>query len=198
MNQSARLALSVLGLEPLATERASDEDLVGRGDAASFAVLYERHLPAVYRYVAGRLPSSEEAEDVTSEVFRRGWSSRRAYRGQGTVRAWIFAIAHRTIADHYRRHQAAPALEAAAAAAIHELVDEQASPEESLIKTELRNTVRRLLEQLSSSQQEILRLRFAAELTYAEIAVVIGKREDAVKKIAYRALESLRGSLNDA
>ena len=61
MNQSARLvlsALSQLGSEPLATERATDEDLVARGvDAASFAVLYERHLATVYRYVAGRLPS---------------------------------------------------------------------------------------------------------------------------------------------
>jgi RNA polymerase sigma-70 factor, ECF subfamily len=198
MNQSASLVISTLsppGPDALATERAKDEELVGRGDAASFAVLYRRHLAAVYGYVAARLPSPQEAEDATSDVFRRAWSSRRAYRGHGTVRAWIFAIARRTLADHYRRHHAASPLETAA---IHEADDEQISPEEWLIKNESTDTVRRLLEQLSPLQQEILRLRFAAELTYAEIAVVIGKREDAVKKITYRALETLRRSLKDA
>ena len=53
--------------------------------------------------------------------------------------------------------------------------------------------MRSLLAGLSDEQQEVLSLRFAAELTYAEIAQVIGKREEAAKKIAYRALEAIRG-----
>jgi RNA polymerase sigma-70 factor (ECF subfamily) len=152
-------------------------------------------MPAVYRYVASRLASPEEAEDVTSDVFRRAWSGRRGYRHQGTLRAWIFTIVHRTLADHYRRRRVAPVLQATAA---EDVADQQSSPEESFIESESTHAVRRVLEQLTAAQQEVLRLRFVGELTYAEIAVVIGKREDAVKKIVYRALESLRRSLNDA
>src|SRR5438046_6427506 len=168
MNQSARLTLAALGRvgsEPLGTEQATDEHLVARADAASFAVLYQRHVEAVYRYAAIRLRSPAEAEDVTSEVFRRAWGSRRAYRGRGTVRAWIFAITHRTLADHYRRRRDLPTLEDAAA--IQEMVDEQASPEESLIATEAIHTARRLIAQMSPVQQEVLQLRFVSELTYA-------------------------------
>lgn len=191
MNESARLALSIFPSE-LAPDSGNDADVLRRGDAAAFAALYRRHLSSVYRYVTARLASPEEAEDVTSDVFQRVWSSRRAYRGQGTPRAWIFAIAHKTLADHYRRRPPAPT-----ATTTDDPVDGQPSPEESLIQDETANHVRRLLQQLSPTQQEVLRLRFAAELTYAEIATVIGKREDAVKKIAYRALEALRGSVND-
>src|SRR2546422_6748469 len=44
---------------------------------------YERHLPAVYRYLSGRLSSREEAEDLSSDVFRQAWTSRRAYQRRG-------------------------------------------------------------------------------------------------------------------
>src|SRR5215472_3021095 len=61
-------------------------------DDDTFALLYERHLPGVYRYISSRVASHEEAEDLTSDAFRAAWTSRRAYRGRGTFRAWLFCI----------------------------------------------------------------------------------------------------------
>ena len=49
-------------------------------------------------------------EDVTSEAFRRAWGSRSSYVASGTFRAWLFRIARRTLADHYRRVQPATRL----------------------------------------------------------------------------------------
>jgi RNA polymerase sigma-70 factor (ECF subfamily) len=194
MNSSARLTLA-LGSQSLPSDPATDEVLARRGDADSFAVLYQRHLPAVYGYVSGRLASREEAEDLTSDVFRQVWTSRRGYRGDGSFRAWIFSIVRRTLADRYRRQDRATGLQTGEAT---DIPDGQASPEDHVIQDERARDVRRLLDGLSPQQQEILRLRFAAELSYAEIATVIGKREEAVKKIAYRALETLRGSNTNA
>jgi RNA polymerase sigma-70 factor (ECF subfamily) len=178
----------------LALDLVPDDDLARRDDADSFAVLYRRHLPAVFRYVSGRAAARDEAEDLTSEVFRRAWIGRRSYRGHGSFRAWIFAIVHRTLADQRRRDHTPAALAPEAAELIP---DGNALPEDHVLDDERTKQVQRLLRELSPQQQEVLRLRFAADLTYAEIARVIGKREEAVKKIAYRALGTLRGRTTD-
>jgi RNA polymerase sigma-70 factor (ECF subfamily) len=133
--------------------------------------------------------SREEAEDLTSEAFRHAWTSRRSYRGRGSFRAWIFSIVRRTLADHYRRHTSASDVGLGLA---ERVLDDGPTPEDQAVQDERELEARRLLAGLRPQQQEILALRFAAELTYAEIATVIGKREDAVKKIAYRALEALK------
>jgi RNA polymerase sigma-70 factor (ECF subfamily) len=159
-------------------------------DDAGFALLYERHLPGVYRFVSSRVASREEAEDVTSEAFRAAWTSRHAYQGRGTFRAWLFRIVRRTLADHYRHRKPASTLDWPDA---RHLTDASPTPEEEALLAEERETARVLLRGLSDLQQEVLQLRFAADLTYSEIAIVIGKREEAVKKIAQRALEALRG-----
>jgi RNA polymerase sigma-70 factor (ECF subfamily) len=140
--------------------------------------------------MASRAPSPEEAEDLTSEVFRRAWASRRSYQSNGSFRAWVFSIARRTVADHYRRWRPAAHLDSAVAA---RLLDQEPTPEDQALQQEHVRHAHRLLSGLSHEQQEVLTLRFVAELTYAEIAGVIRKREEAVKKIAYRALESIRG-----
>jgi RNA polymerase sigma-70 factor (ECF subfamily) len=190
MNASASLSQVVLAIEASPPDYASDEVLAAQPDARGFALLYERHLPAVYRYIAGRVSKREAAEDLTSEAFRQAWTSRRTYRGRGSFRAWLFSIVRRTVADYYRRQQPATQL---AHAVAEDLVDEGPSPEDEAVREEQQRHTRSLLAALSQEQQEVLSLRFAAELTYAEIASVIGKREEAVKKIAYRALEALRG-----
>jgi RNA polymerase sigma-70 factor (ECF subfamily) len=190
MNASAKLTFGLFDRPLGLSDAATDEVLVKRGDAASFAERYERHLPGVYRYMATRAPSPEEAEDLTSEVFQQAWGSLGSYRSSGSFRAWMFGIARRTVADHYRRRRPAAHLDPATAA---RLPDQEPTPEDQAVQSERARGVRLLLEGLSPEQQEVLSLRFAAELTYAEIATIIRKREEAVKKIAYRALEAVRG-----
>jgi RNA polymerase sigma-70 factor (ECF subfamily) len=189
MNTSASLTLGALAGEPEPPPAVADELLARRGDAASFAELYERYIPAVYRFVYARVGCREEAEDVTSEAFRQMWTSRRGYGGLGSFRAWLFCIVRRTLADHYRRKRPVTPLDPGVA---EHVLDDAPTPEEQVVLQERERFARRLLSELGQEQQEIMSLRFAAELTYAEIAIVIGKREDAVKKIAYRTLNVLR------
>ena len=177
---------SLTACAPIPTDRVAESPPL---EAANFALLYEQHLPVVFRYLGSRVNSREEAEDLTAEVFRSAWTSRRGYHGRGSFRAWLFSIVRRTLADHYRHRQPATALEADA----DRLPDTALSPEEEALRQEQTQRARRILAGLSPQQQEVLSLRFAAELSYPEIAIVIGKREDAVKKIAQRALEAIRG-----
>jgi RNA polymerase sigma-70 factor (ECF subfamily) len=191
MSTTAGVSPGVFGSRASSAAIATDELLAHGGHPEDFSLLYERHLPAVYRYVAARVGTHEEAEDLTSDSFRLAWANRGAYQGRGSFRAWLFTIVRRTLADHYRTRRPTPTpLDPAASDAIR---DTTQSPEDHIVQDERELFVRELLARLSPEQQEILSLRFAAELSYAEIAVVVGKREDAVKKIAYRALDSLRG-----
>jgi RNA polymerase sigma-70 factor, ECF subfamily len=178
---------SLTACAPLSSDRVAESPPL---EAGNFAVLYEHHLPGVYRYVSTRVGSREEAEDLTAEVFRAAWTSRRGYHGRGSFRAWLFSIVRRTLADHYRHHRPASALDPAAA---ERLADTGLSPEDEAVRHEQTQRARRILAGLNPQQQEVLSLRFAAELSYPEIAIVIGKREEAVKKIAQRALEAIRG-----
>lgn len=162
-------------------------------DAATFVALYHRHLHDVYRYASARVRTPQEAEDITSEAFQRAWKSRGRYQGQAGFRPWLFGIVHRTIADHHRRSKPAARLSESVA---DNLLDGRPTPDEELAKRERVRRARAMLESLKPEQRDVLTLRFVAELSYAEIARVVHKREDAVKKIAYRAMEQLRRGAN--
>ena len=169
----------------------SDEVLAGRGDTESFVRLYKSYLKPVYRYAYARLGNRQEAEDVTSLAFERAWSSLPSYRPTGSFKGWLFTIAHHSLVDYLRGRgsdrRAIPAVDLA------ETVPDPASgPEESALASDRLRRVLNTLARLGEEQQEVITLRFMAELPYAEIGRVMGKSEAAVKMIAYRALEAIK------
>jgi RNA polymerase sigma-70 factor (ECF subfamily) len=165
--------------------------LAGRGDTESFVRLYKSYLKPVYRYVYARLGNRQEAEDVTSLAFERAWASLHSYRPTGSFKGWLFTIAHHSLVDYLRGRgrdrRAIPAADLA------ETVSDPASgPEESALASDQLRRVLATLARLGEEQQEVITLRFMAELPYAEIGRVMGKSEAAVKMIAYRALEAIK------
>src|SRR5258708_33116092 len=81
-----------------------------RADPAAFAPVYERYLARVYRYCLRRLDTREEAEDATALVFTRALAGLSRYRG-GSVAAWLFRIAHHTVANELRDRRSARLLD---------------------------------------------------------------------------------------
>jgi RNA polymerase sigma-70 factor (ECF subfamily) len=174
----------------------SDETLASRGDVGSFTLLYRRHLRPVYSYLYARLGNAQDAEDVTSLTFERAWTGLKSYRrtDTGSFKGWLFTIAHRALVDRYRRKEAhyKPAGEVPAT-----LRDPARGPEDQAVISEQVHQVLNAIDGLSREQQEVVGLRFLGELPYKEIASVVGKREAAVKMIAYRALEEIRRRCGD-
>ncbi len=172
----------------------TEEALALRGDADSFMRLYRLHVRTVYRYLLARLGRAQDAEDVTAQVFERAWTSLPRFRPSGTFKSWLYTIAHRALVDHYRR-PAPPMVSLDDLSAV--LTDPVAGPEDGAVTSAQLQQVLNLLERLTPEQREIVSLRFFAELRYEEIARVTGKRESAVKMMAYRALEEIRRSYDD-
>ena len=180
--------------EPTEAEAVSTDAVrASKGDVEAFIRLYRGHLAPVYRYLYARLGHKPEAEDVTQQVFERAWLSVGGYRplAGGSFRGWIFTIAHRALADHFRvraRSNANLALDTLDEV----LMDPALEPEETAILADQVRVVLRAIQDLPEDGREVITLRFMAELSYAEIARIVGKKEAAVKMAAYRALDTIR------
>ena len=156
-----------------------------RHDPEAFARLYRYYLTPLYRYMLRRLTNVHDAEDLTSQVFMQALAGLAAgqYQKGGCFAAWLFTIARRRLVDFYRQNPSAP-------------LNDPPSPEPGLMavieKGQDMQRLACLLDQLDEDHQELLRLRFSARLSFAQISMLDGRSEAAVKMAVYRALDFLR------
>ncbi len=162
-----------------------------RHDPDAFAALYQRYLPRVFRYLYLRLGGNQcDAEDITSQVFIETLEGlkKNHYRESGCFPAWLFTIIRRRLVDFRRQGSPVP-------------LKEHPSPElDPLDRVQARENLERLaflLAKLDNEKQEYLRLRFAAGLSFAEIATLENQSEAAVKMTVYRAINWLRQHWED-
>ena len=144
------------GVRARCGSRLDEAAIVARArlDPAAFAPLYQAYLAPVYRYCYRRLGSREAAEDATSLVFERVLRSLAAFRG-GSFRAWLFAIAHNTVADSYRRRGSDPPISEAL-----DIVDPAPPPEQVALRlADQRRLLTTALALLPADQRQVIELR---------------------------------------
>ncbi len=182
----AQTCVTVSSMDPL---QFSDEDLVfqARHDPAAVSALYRRYLERVYRYLLARIGSRPDAEDLTSQVFLAVIEGLPAYKERGQFAAWLFSIARRKASDYYRHHRAQEPLE--------ETTFPSSSFNEPLaqaLQADEWDCLQRVIATLREEERELLHLRFAAGLSFSEIAAVFNRRTSAVKMSLYRLLERIQ------
>jgi RNA polymerase sigma-70 factor (ECF subfamily) len=173
---------------------AADDQLAveARNDPAAFALIYERHVERVFRFLRASGASEELAADLTATTFERALGHIGRYRpGDAGIAPWLLRIARNAYIDAARRRRPTVPLDEASQA-----TDPARSPEDAAIAADERRTVVALLATLPAIQQEAIALRFAAGLSSREIAEVIGRSEDATKKLLTRALAALRETVS--
>jgi RNA polymerase sigma-70 factor, ECF subfamily len=176
--------------EPVEPAAMNDAALVlaARRNPEAFAALYDRYVQSVYRYIYGRVGSAQEAEELTAQTFLAAIESLPRYDHRGYFSAWLFSIARRKAADFFRRREPLRLEEAGDFASEADLPGEVARGEQI-------RKLARLIRSLEDGERELIHLHFTAGLTFAEMASVLGKKEDAVKKSMYRLLERLHGRM---
>ncbi len=153
-----------------------------------FEMFYDRYHVQVYRYLYAHLKHEQDAADLMQQVFFQAWKQRQTYEpGRGTVAIWLLGIAHHRLVDFYRLSRPSISWES-----LPEVPTTDQNPETKVLSEESMALVRRLLEALPQPEQELLALRFAARLSSAEIAALIGKSEAATKKQLSRLLRRLQ------
>jgi RNA polymerase sigma-70 factor, ECF subfamily len=145
----------------------------------------EELIPHVYSYAAYRLGDGPDAEDVTSEVFERAIRYRRSYnQSKGEPVAWLLGIARRCV-------DAALNARPRDQGELQEVAGETSIEDDSLRRLMLAAA----LGQLSERDQELIALRYGAELTAAQIGEVLDMQRNAVEVALHRALSRLRSVL---
>ncbi len=153
------------------------------------AALYEDFGERIRRYIAFRVRSPEDAEDLTSDVFRRVLSGPVPI-DPGARPAWLFRVAHNVIVDHYRRRRfTVPLL------AILERPDDAPSLPDRAIRDEEIRTVDTALASLVGRQRAAIYLRFHEDLEYADIATIMGIPAVTARTLVHRGLRKVAGLL---
>jgi RNA polymerase sigma-70 factor, ECF subfamily len=185
----------MIGFEAVKTIDMTQDDglpdliAAARQDPAAFGKLYDRYIQPVYRYLYSRLGSVHEAEDITSQTFMAVYEALPKYRERGQFAAWLFQIARSKMNDHFRRNRFEVELEMAEA----NFHGEDALG--TVIQEEDLNRLRSIIKKLNPEEQDLIRLRYVADLSFIEMAELLGKREDAVKKSVYRLLARLKSQM---
>lgn len=163
-----------------------------RSDAQAFGALYDRYVQRVYRYCFYRTNHPPDAEDLTAQVFLAALEALPRYRQDGHFAGWLFSIARKKVADFHRRTLRA------AQVTLDESLDASALPPfhadlaMDVETSQRREQLLRRIQALAEEEQELIYLRYVAELSFAEIAKALRKNEEAVKKSLYRLIARLK------
>jgi len=178
----------------------SDAELVARlkaRDDDAYREVLDRYSDALYSYIYGITGDSQLSQDILGETFLRMVEKIDTYTYYGApFKAWLYRIAHNlainavkqarftvsvTDLDQVARPVTDPALRVAA----------------RLEEEELRAALRAALPELTEDQQQVLLLRFVEGQSPGEVAQTLGKTENAVKQLQFRAVRSLERLLRE-
>ena len=154
-----------------------------------FAERYRQYFPRVFAYVYGRVRDVHRAEDIVSEVFERAFRKADSLRNNEAFGTWLFTIARNVVTSQGRklaREQTSADSEALDSVPSHTTVESQVLQQEEVA------AIARLVRQLPQREQEIIALKFDAELSNQQIAEIVGLREGNVRIILFRSLRKLR------
>ncbi len=167
---------------------SSDDELAiaARTDRRAFDLLYRRYLDRVYRYTFSKTADPVIAEELTSSIFLDALEGLNRYKPRGTLAAWLFTIARRRCADYHRSSPPLPLIAEALPAF-------EGQPEDEKDRKDFFLRLEKILARLSEEELNMLRLRYAADLSHAEIGHIIGKSEAATKMALSRLIRRLRG-----
>lgn len=174
-------------------EAARELELVGawkKGDKEAFRELYDAYVKKVYSFVYYKVLHREQAEDVTSETFLKALSKINSFDVEkGSLLTWLYTIARNTVIDHARVKKETVDLEVAFDLGKEDGLDESVDAKEHVAK------VQKYLSTLHEEQREIIIMRVWNDLSYKEIAEILGKSEASCKMMFSRAIGKLRSEI---
>jgi RNA polymerase sigma-70 factor (ECF subfamily) len=176
-----------------------DQDLpavrAAQADSAAFATLYRRYLDRVYGYAFYQLGDHHDAEDVTERIFLAAFRALPDFNDQGSsFRAWLFRIAHNTIANAHRsraRKRTEPLPDD------FERPAPDADPARQVALADDLRAIRRAVSRMPDDRRQVILLRFVDDLSTSEIAQVLDRSPGAVRVLLHRSLRELAARLEN-
>jgi RNA polymerase sigma-70 factor, ECF subfamily len=173
------------------------------GDESAFADVVAEHQRMVVQLAMNLLGDRDEALDLSQEVFLRVFRTIARFRGQSSLRTWIYRIAVNQARNRHRfwrrRHRADQVSLDQHIATHGELLSaSESTPDRVLAQKELAERLQRALDALPFDQRTAIVLREIDGLSYEEIAYSLGVAIGTVKSRLTRARQALRSELREA
>ena len=175
---------------------------VKRGDRAAFAELVEKYKQPLFNFVFRTLRDETETEDVAQNTFLQVWKSRARYERTAKFSTWLFTIARNLCLNEIRRRSRHPA---ESLEETHPEHDDQPSrqyedkkiflPTQNILHSELAKKIEEALAELPENQRTAILLCRQDEVSYEEIAEILGCSLSATKSIIHRGRETLKEKL---
>ncbi len=157
------------------------------GDKEAFSKIYDTYVDKLYKFIYFKVDSFE-AEDLTELTFMKAWEKRKKYDpSKSSFSSWLYTIARNTVIDHYRVSKPTEELDITMADE-KKISNPKFQVEESLNAAMLRESVNKL----PKNYRDIVLLRFIDDLSYSEIADIMGKSEGSIRIMQFRAIRQLR------
>jgi RNA polymerase sigma-70 factor, ECF subfamily len=178
----------------------ADEDvmqLMRRGEARAFEVIYDRHSPAAFSLAYRMMGTRSGAEDVTQEAFLSMWRSGARYdHTRGSVRTWVLGIVHHRAIDALRRATVHDRRRAGDEG-IEERFEARERTDVEAARREEAGTVRHALESLPADQSQVIELAYFGGFTHTEIADMLDAPVGTVKGRMRLGLKKMRAQLGE-
>ena len=172
-----------------------DRELIERwkaGDSRAATALVSRHADALARFAVSTGERSE-IEELVQDTFVRAFSSIDSFRGESSLRTWLFTIERRLILDRRRserRQKTTVPVEPSDAVTEFDALD-------SMLAEEAESRVRKAVNSLSPTQREVFSLRVEQGMSYREIAEIAGTTEGAARVHYHNAMRAVKEFLSE-
>jgi len=169
----------------------SDEDLMvacGRGSAEAFAELFARYRQPVWGFFRRRVADRGRAEDLAQDVFVAVLNGAKRYEPRAPFRAYVFGIAFRVLSAERRPGRSTPALDESLRTA--SMIGPACGDDELW--------VRQAIARLDENERDVIMLREFEQLSYGEIATLLGIPVNTVRSRLFRARRALQQLLEPA
>ena len=179
--------------DPLLKRRNPEETYINYNfhDPEEFSHIYDEVFPKLFSYVAYRVERKQDAEDIVSKTFLKVVENYHKFenRHPGSIKGWIFKIAHNLIKNYYRnngRNRIPLSIDE-----IHNIDNNKKSVHNEVVDREIYLILVKLINNLSPRQAEIIRLKFIGGFRNQEIAEILYLDEHTVAAYLSRGLKTL-------
>ena len=165
------------------------------GDAEAWGGIYREYAPAIFRFCRRAMPTKEDAEDATMEIFSKLWAGKLSqYDQERSFTAWLYRVAANHCWDMLRRRKIRQDKETEDVDTVP-LEHPEPSQLEKLIEERSSEEVRRALDKMGTRARMALVMRYYSDMSYDEIADELGVRRQFVGVVLLRARHELRQAL---
>jgi RNA polymerase sigma-70 factor (ECF subfamily) len=161
------------------------------GDPEAFGRIFDVYSGPIYRFIASRVRSPSDAEDLTQLVFVKALEALPRYEARGVpFGGWLFRLARNAIIDQIRTRRDHLSL----VSAVTRETDDTGPEASAALRDDL-DRVAQAMTELTDDQREVIELRFFAGLSVLETADAMGRQEGTVRGLQFRAIAALRRTL---